>query len=56
LSWKSVETEKSAKAQMSVPFLDLTVRHGALIDKFDQAIRGVIESDAFASGPFVENF
>jgi dTDP-4-amino-4,6-dideoxygalactose transaminase len=47
---------KNAKAQMKVPFLDLKVRHAALIDKFDRAIREVIESSAFAGGPFVEKF
>ena len=46
----------SAKTQMKVPFLDLTVGHAPLIDKFDRAIREVIESGAFAGGPFVEKF
>src|SRR6476660_5587711 len=39
---------------MKVPFLDLKAHHAALIDKFDRAIRQVIESSAFAGGPFVE--
>src|SRR6476660_2894925 len=41
---------------MKVPFLDLKAHHAALIDKFDRAIRQVIESSAFAGGPFVEKF
>jgi dTDP-4-amino-4,6-dideoxygalactose transaminase len=41
---------------MKVPFLDLKVHHAPLIDKFDRAIREVIESSAFAGGPFVERF
>src|SRR5438067_299424 len=46
----------SAKPQMKVPFLDLKAHHAPLIDKFDRAIREVIESSAFAGGPFVERF
>src|SRR4029077_19719801 len=41
---------------MKVPFLDLKTHHAPLIDKFDRAIRQVIESSAFAGGPFVERF
>jgi len=41
---------------MKVPFLDLKAHHAPLIDKFDRAIRQVIESNAFAGGPFVERF
>jgi dTDP-4-amino-4,6-dideoxygalactose transaminase len=41
---------------MKVPFLDLRAHHAPLIDKFDRAIREVIESSAFAGGPFVESF
>src|SRR5205809_3957555 len=46
----------SAKPQMKVPFLDLKAHHAPLIDKFDRAVREVIESSAFAGGPFVERF
>jgi dTDP-4-amino-4,6-dideoxygalactose transaminase len=48
--------KRSAKSQMKVPFLDLKAHHAPLIDKFDGAIREVIESSAFAGGPFVERF
>ncbi len=41
---------------MKVPFLDLKLRHASLIDKLDRAIRQVIESSAFAGGPFVDRF
>src|SRR5438874_1033417 len=41
---------------MKVPFLDLKAHHAPLIDKFDCAVREVIESSAFAGGPFVERF
>jgi dTDP-4-amino-4,6-dideoxygalactose transaminase len=41
---------------MKVPFLDLKARHAPLIEEFDCAIRAVIESSAFAGGPFVETF
>jgi dTDP-4-amino-4,6-dideoxygalactose transaminase len=41
---------------MKVPFLDLKAHHAPLIDQFDHAIRAVIESSAFAGGPFVEEF
>jgi dTDP-4-amino-4,6-dideoxygalactose transaminase len=41
---------------MNVPFLDLKAHHAPLIDQFDRAIREVIESSAFAGGPFVERF
>src|SRR5438094_4245525 len=46
----------SAKTQMKVPFLDLKAHHAPLLEKFDRAIRQVIESSAFAGGPFVERF
>ena len=41
---------------MKVPFLDLKAHHAPLIEKFDRAIREVIENSAFAGGPFVEKF
>jgi len=41
---------------MKVPFLDLKAHHAPFIEKFDCAIREVIESSAFAGGPFVEKF
>ena len=41
---------------MKVPFLDLKAHHAPFIEKFDRAIREVIESSAFAGGPFVEKF
>ncbi len=41
---------------MSVPFLDLKSHHASLHDEFDRAIRAVIDSSAFAGGPFVEEF
>jgi hypothetical protein len=50
------ETERSAKLQTKVPFLDLKAHHAPLINEFDDAIRTVIESSAFAGGPFVERF
>jgi dTDP-4-amino-4,6-dideoxygalactose transaminase len=39
-----------------VPFLDLKVAHDPLREEFDQAIRRVIDSSAFAGGPFVTKF
>jgi len=50
------EIERSAKPQMKVPFLDLKAHHAPIIDEFDGAIHEVIESGAFAGGPFVERF
>ena len=50
------ETARSTKAQMKVPFLDLKAHHAPLLDKFDRAVRKVIESSAFADGPFVKRF
>src|SRR5215468_8359589 len=41
---------------MKVPFLDLQAHHAPLLEKFNRAIREVIESSAFAGGPFVERF
>src|SRR5947207_1129262 len=41
---------------MKVPFLDLKAHHVPLLEKFNRAIREVIESSAFAGGPFVERF
>src|SRR5947207_14219444 len=39
-----------------VPFLDLNSHHAALRPELDRAIREVIDSGAFAGGPFVEKF
>ena len=39
-----------------VPFLDLNAHHAALRGEFDRAIGEVIDSGAFAGGPFVEKF
>jgi dTDP-4-amino-4,6-dideoxygalactose transaminase len=39
-----------------VPFLDLNAHHAPLRDEFDRAIGAVIDSGAFAGGPFVEKF
>lgn len=39
---------------MQIPFLDLKAHHYALRNEIDVAIREVIDSGAFASGPFVE--
>ena len=41
---------------MKVPFLDLKAHHAPLTEEFERAIREVIESSAFAGGPFVERF
>ena len=41
---------------MRVPFLDLSAHHHALRDEILAAIREVIESNAFAGGPFVAKF
>jgi dTDP-4-amino-4,6-dideoxygalactose transaminase len=41
---------------MRVPFLDLKAHHSPLRDQFAQAIAEVIDSSAFAGGPFVEKF
>jgi dTDP-4-amino-4,6-dideoxygalactose transaminase len=41
---------------MKVPFLDLKAHHAPLAEEFDRAIHDVIESGAFAGGPFVEQF
>jgi dTDP-4-amino-4,6-dideoxygalactose transaminase len=56
LAMQNGETAGSTKAQMKVPFLDLKAHHAPMIDEFDGAIREVIESSAFAGGPFVERF
>lgn len=41
---------------MKVPFLDLMAHHAPLRAEIDSAIREVIDSAAFAGGPFVERF
>jgi dTDP-4-amino-4,6-dideoxygalactose transaminase len=42
--------------EIKVPFLDLKAEHAPLRKEFDQAIREVIDSSAFAGGPFVTKF
>ena len=39
-----------------VPFLDLKAQHDPIRVELDRAIRNVIDSGAFAGGPFVEKF
>ena len=41
---------------MKIPFLDLKAHHAPLVEEFNCAILDVIESSAFAGGPFVEKF
>ncbi len=41
---------------MKVPFLDLKAHHAPNLASFELAIREVIESGAFAGGPFVDGF
>jgi dTDP-4-amino-4,6-dideoxygalactose transaminase len=42
--------------QMQVPFLDLKSHHAPMLTEISGAIRDVIESNAFAGGPFVDRF
>lgn len=42
--------------ETKVPFLDLKAGHAPLREEFDQAIREVIDCNAFAGGPFVTKF
>ena len=41
---------------MRVPFLDLKAQHEPIRAELERAIRNVIDSSAFAGGPFVEKF
>lgn len=41
---------------MPIPFLDLKAHHQAIRGEIDSAIREVIDTGAFAGGPFVERF
>lgn len=41
---------------MTVPFLDLKAQYQSIHTELDAAIRQVMESSAFAGGPFVEKF
>jgi dTDP-4-amino-4,6-dideoxygalactose transaminase len=41
---------------MKVPFLDLKSHHAPMLNEINGAIREVVESSAFAGGPFVERF
>jgi len=44
------------ETRMKVPFLDLKAHHAPFVNEFISAIHEVIESGAFAGGPFVERF
>ena len=41
---------------MNVPFLDLRTQYHSIKDEIDTAVLKVLESTAYASGPFVEEF
>jgi dTDP-4-amino-4,6-dideoxygalactose transaminase len=42
--------------KMNVPFLDLKAHHAPMLEEINRAIREVIDSSAFAGGPFVAEF
>ena len=42
--------------ETKVPFLDLKSEHAPLREEFEHAISRVIDSSAFAGGPFVTKF
>jgi len=42
--------------QIKVPFLDLKTHHAPMLDDINRAIQEVIQSSAFAGGPFVAAF
>src|SRR5215467_2812076 len=42
--------------QLQVPFLDLKSHHAPMLDEINDAIQEVIDSAAFAGGPFVTSF
>jgi dTDP-4-amino-4,6-dideoxygalactose transaminase len=41
---------------MNVPFLDLKAQYASIKDEVNEAIQEVLDSSAFAGGPFVEKF
>ena len=41
---------------MKVPFLDLKVQYESIKDEVNEAIQNVLDSCAFAGGPFAEEF
>ena len=41
---------------MKVPFLDLKAQYESIKDEINQSIQNVLDSCAFAGGPFVEEF
>ena len=41
---------------MKVPFLDLKAHHQPITEQLDAAIAEVVDSGAFAGGPFVASF
>src|SRR5690606_27035228 len=56
--WKPGTHSQTARTNntMKVPFLDLRVQHSEIMDEIRTAIDAVIDSSAFAGGPFVEEF
>src|SRR5260370_37056623 len=46
----------SREYKMKVPVLDLKSHHAPMLNEINGAIREVVESSAFAGGPFVERF
>src|SRR2546428_2125998 len=53
---EGIEGASTQRLDMHVPFLDLRSHHEALRGEIEAAIRDVIESGAFAGGPFVAKF
>ena len=48
--------DDQAMQPTKVPFLDLQAHHAPILDEIRQAIDRVIQSNAFAGGPFVTAF
>jgi dTDP-4-amino-4,6-dideoxygalactose transaminase len=44
------------ETQIAIPFVDLGLLHGQLRNEIDEAIRGVVDGNAFVSGPDVAAF
>src|SRR4051812_41232229 len=56
-SWLAILQKRlRSRSKMNIPFLDIKLQNVALKDEIRSAIDQVIESGAFAGGPFVQQF
>jgi dTDP-4-amino-4,6-dideoxygalactose transaminase len=51
-----MQVAETAKATMTIPFVDLSAQYQSIKSEIDAAIAEVLNTTAFVGGPFVKQF